>query len=783
MSYYVIGIGGTGAKCVESLIHLAAAGLIPKKDDEDDQKLNIILVDADEDNGNLKRTQHILEIYNKLYEYLRGDDESKPDKLGKVNFLKNKLEVGNWTPFADEIDPSLKKLFSYDAMPTLSAGLMDVFYTTQEKEEKLNHGFIGHPSIGAAVMADTVNLLNQKPWEVFCTTIRNDKKAKIFLFGSIFGGTGAAGLPTLARLLSNHLKDEGREEYFRLGCVLMLPYFSCGQAPPDSQKLQVKSEEFLLKSQAALSYYQEKLGEQGEQYYKSVYILGEPNDEVPKVEYNTGSSRQRNPSHYLELYAATAAIDFFKQKIDEEVKTYKVARQNNSELSWDSIPGKQELELALANLARFSYGYLGHFYKKIKEQRQPIQKTGIFGLGSLRFGLEGWYQEYFTRNKSLKKDEENIQDSLDKKLADYCECLLGWLKSIHKLDGFKVALFDTNTYKSEFDEGTYYKVEVPPEPDEQLERFYQLGNNRQAASKYQDLSNKLLGEINCKDTQREGADGVGCFIHALYKVCEVKQVQEKLPTKQGEEKGQKGTLLLLPERRTDREASAIGPLSSAGEWVGDPGAVLGKLAKALKVRGKFKPKENVRSIDSIPDIWARPLLFKTALFNETHPLHEKVVTEWRGLLAMLALKERLRLPLYTELLQTSDSDPSNLVKVANQLLPSLEFAQDTPWNQVHLLFYGIKPQSKADKGNVIGMTSPATLVCTAAELKGLPNDKDDKAPWFQNGIMTDPCQCDDVDKGALRFWLTELRDKLQEKCPQELAGLLGKFIDGEAVTK
>jgi hypothetical protein len=29
MSYYVIGIGGTGAKCVEAFIHLCAAGLMP----------------------------------------------------------------------------------------------------------------------------------------------------------------------------------------------------------------------------------------------------------------------------------------------------------------------------------------------------------------------------------------------------------------------------------------------------------------------------------------------------------------------------------------------------------------------------------------------------------------------------------------------------------------------------------------------------------------------------------------------------------------------------------
>jgi len=29
MNYYVIGIGGTGAKCIEALTHLCAAGMMP----------------------------------------------------------------------------------------------------------------------------------------------------------------------------------------------------------------------------------------------------------------------------------------------------------------------------------------------------------------------------------------------------------------------------------------------------------------------------------------------------------------------------------------------------------------------------------------------------------------------------------------------------------------------------------------------------------------------------------------------------------------------------------
>ena len=49
MSIYVIGIGGTGAKCIEGIIQIASIGLFGE------ETLNLLFVDADETNGNLSR--------------------------------------------------------------------------------------------------------------------------------------------------------------------------------------------------------------------------------------------------------------------------------------------------------------------------------------------------------------------------------------------------------------------------------------------------------------------------------------------------------------------------------------------------------------------------------------------------------------------------------------------------------------------------------------------------------------------------------------------------------
>ena len=56
MTYYVFAIGGTGARCLESLVHLCAMGIGPTR-------LHPILVDPDIGNGNLNRTIKLINLY------------------------------------------------------------------------------------------------------------------------------------------------------------------------------------------------------------------------------------------------------------------------------------------------------------------------------------------------------------------------------------------------------------------------------------------------------------------------------------------------------------------------------------------------------------------------------------------------------------------------------------------------------------------------------------------------------------------------------------------------
>jgi hypothetical protein len=75
-----------------------------------------------------------------------------------------------------------------------------------------------------------LNRLNEEPWGTFIKQIRADvnegKHPKVLLCGSIFGGTGASGLPTLARLIANKLTESNiRERVLRsvlfLSCLIL----------------------------------------------------------------------------------------------------------------------------------------------------------------------------------------------------------------------------------------------------------------------------------------------------------------------------------------------------------------------------------------------------------------------------------------------------------------------------------------------------------------------------------------------------------------------------------
>ena len=203
------------------------------------------------------------------------------------------------------------------------------------------------------------------------------------------------------------------------------------------------------------------------------------------------------------------------------------------------------------------------------------------------------------------------------------------------------------------------------------------------------------------------------------------------------------------------DVAASLPLGAPGEWAvyGAPN-FLDKLVQSL---AQGAPLKDAQSIDSVPHVWAKPLLFKMALFDNDEEfvvgLKEHVTGEWRALLAMLALKDVLHLNLTASQIDLT-ADGSAEAKVFKDLAPTESLdGNGAAWvTNTYIISLN---------GTPIAMTSPVTLVATAADYSDnllMPLT----APWSNNGLfLTDPIQhLSNHALNALSFWLNDLKSNL-----------------------
>ena len=412
MGYYAIGIGGTGSKCLEALIHLAAAGMMPDKKED----LYLLFVDPDKANGSLERAVTTLECY-KIF--------SNNPQLAQRHLLQTKIDsVANpiFSPFDDGNDdkPRLEKFFDYASLKLADDGAADLFevlYSEKERTTQLHEGFRGHPSIGAAVMAQTV-LGGDEPWKTFQAKVAKDPAPKIFLAGSIFGGTGASGFPTIAKLIKGALV--GKPINAQTGGALILPYFTFIDADK-KDVLKAKADHFLMNTQAALEYYQRA---DKDLAYNAIYLIGD-DSQVQVQNFSLGGKAQQNAQHFVELYAALAAIHFFGNDgaADGGIQYFRLDRANKP-LKWADLPdgdGGVKIQSKLRSLYHFSVAYLD-VYKPMLDHIRRGQVSGYEAP---------WYIDFFEQNRPnrISLNDDRTEKSLNN-VKNYCEDFLVWFANV-----------------------------------------------------------------------------------------------------------------------------------------------------------------------------------------------------------------------------------------------------------------------------------------------------------------------------------------------------------------
>ena len=484
MSLYVIGIGGTGAKCIEALTHLCAAGLVPE------EEVYMLFVDPDRANGSLERARVTLQQYVNCNKLSLG---TTPLFNTSVTSAKPDL----WSPVGDQT-PTLGDIFQYNVLRRSNPAathLFDVLFSQEERNTNLDRGFRGHPSIGAAVMAQTIQLGTEEPWRTFRDKIAIDtsagKEVKIFLAGSIFGGTGASGFPTIARLIHNEL--DAITQNARVGGALLLPYFSFMPAE-SSGELKASSENFMMSTQAALKSYHRHHGE----IYDRVYTLGDSNLS-PVEQFSTGAREQRNEPHFVELYAALAAIDFCQR--EGTPRTFPmIAREKAKILTWNDLPDGGTVRTKLGQFTRFAFAYLCVYFGMLDDIRVKGK------------GYEApWYVNFFARQKVALSNETMTHL---KEMRDYCRSYLIWLGNIQtSADQTTLELFNWGAFASDhrpqdlhFTPGKFSNLVHPMGPEDP-NALHDL---------WERISNKKIHDPEARD--------VGRFLRALYDCCAFEEV-------------------------------------------------------------------------------------------------------------------------------------------------------------------------------------------------------------------------------------------------------------------
>ena len=212
---------------------------------------------------------------------------------------------------------------------------------------------------------------------------------------------------------------------------------------------------------------------------------------------------------------------------------------------------------------------------------------------------------------------------------------------------------------------------------------------------------------------------------------------------------------LLPKLRGD-DRNQIAGFNQPGRWDDREVEELSKLSNSIKVE-EINP--NYLEIDSIPDMWARPLLFEMALFDGEHLLHPRMLAEWRGLLALIALKHYRRidklstmaveLPNVRQIREQRGTVGTDLLSVLAQLAPQAgdadrALAANVDWLHHWVFLFGDR---------AIGMTSPTTLVCTAIDYRSTISN----VAWFDGRLLGDPVSLlNKTESRALANWLNTL---------------------------
>lgn len=205
MGCYVLAVGGTGNKILESLVYLAALDGLYTLDEAGNQtplpEVTLLSVDVDAACGNTTRAKRAAESYSRLQEAFRRYPAEHPG-------FHTALTLERWNMNLSRRAMSVDKMVENHRRDQL---LSRTIFSRTESALEYSEGFRGHPDLGVLFFHDLLNSLDDLRREG--QPRRNESSARSDPGGA---GPGRAGEADPVR---QHLRRHGRVRHSRRGPV------------------------------------------------------------------------------------------------------------------------------------------------------------------------------------------------------------------------------------------------------------------------------------------------------------------------------------------------------------------------------------------------------------------------------------------------------------------------------------------------------------------------------------------------------------------------------------
>jgi len=284
----IIGVGGTGSKIIEAVVHLAASGNMPPT-------LYPVLIDQDTLNGNVEQCRESINSYNIIYEKSK---KIKGLKIFNTNIDMEKIPEG-LIPLVPTRNQKFSASIKYPLMSSDEKKVIEALYNRHQLEDDLKDGFKKRAHMGSAIISQMLEgnqdltRLNERTRSL---------SPDIYIFGSIFGGTGASGLTIIGKYFKDNWPNSN------VYGIVIMPYFKISDLAdlenrPISEIVNSNSDMLLVKVALEIFY------QNNNDSFNKVFFIGSDianlEKDAPTKYPVSGGREQKNPAHIFELIAGS----------------------------------------------------------------------------------------------------------------------------------------------------------------------------------------------------------------------------------------------------------------------------------------------------------------------------------------------------------------------------------------------------------------------------------------------------------------------------------------------